>query len=516
MKRGKILALLLMVVLTLTLGLTAVSCSKAADDAATFKVTFKNGDSVLKTDDVVSGKLATTYTPEVEGKNFISWHSSPSLTHKFDFTKPITADISVFGKFSTKSDVMDDRDFYIVGAGTSKVLSTSDWGLNLGAEHKLVKATESNTYSLTLDIAKGDAFQFAISSTWMNKRGFGYLAETKLDGVPHFSASGGLGDVTDKGKNIDCVVSGNYTIELNTNPVDDFYDVDNPEYKEETKEVFNMSNVDTITWVRNGDMVEVPQVVTDYYIKGSGITNWENSNHPTVKMANTDGLYTLSVYLNKDEEFMFRTTNTIGVNVGEGTVYVNHTNIAATDAASLALVTGLVNKNMVANASGMYTFTIDTTKDDSPLRVAMATAEVAKADYYLKGTYGGGNWDQDFKEEFKFVETVAGSGVYEIKNVVLAEGEEFMISSYKVGSTETGKYDTPSWNGLGNFNSSYLATKLIKTGEDADGKPIFDKTFENFNATSTTNLNFNVNTAGTYDISYDSYSDLITITASKA
>ena len=71
---------------------------------------------------------------------------------------------------------------------------------------------DKNVYTYTLDLNKGDEFQFAINTDWHNQRGVGYLNETKLaDGTEAFSGSSTIGDNSNYRLNIKCEYSGNYT-----------------------------------------------------------------------------------------------------------------------------------------------------------------------------------------------------------------------------------------------------------------------------------------------------------------
>ena len=82
--------------------------------------------------------------------------------------------------------------------------------------------------------------------------------------------------MTSKGQNIQVLHSGNYTLTLKTYPHEDFYNTDDPSYSDDQKEVYNFGLFDRIEWVRNGDPVDPPTVVVDYYIKGANITGWQD------------------------------------------------------------------------------------------------------------------------------------------------------------------------------------------------------------------------------------------------
>ena len=324
MKKTKFF-LIFIVVLTLSL-LVGCAVDEPTVDDESFTVTYYDGETVLKTETVKKGERATEWTPEKEGYTFIDWYGEPSMTHKFDFNNAITANTAVFAGFS-KESAPDTREFFVVGSGTSPLLISSNWGKVITDEHKMAKADGKNEYTITLDLNAGDQFQFAINSAWENQRGFGYLDKLTLDdGTVVFSGAGTIGENSAKRNNIKVELSGNYTFTLTTNPADDTYESNHPSYTEEGKENFNINPYDKITWVRNGDSQSEVEVITDFYIKGAGITGWQDIYTPATKMTNANGVYTLTVYLKEGEEFLFTSTNTVDGTCSVGTDYLRASN----------------------------------------------------------------------------------------------------------------------------------------------------------------------------------------------
>ncbi|MDR1541785.1 MAG: hypothetical protein LBU32_28140 [Clostridiales bacterium] len=316
------------------------------------KVTFYDDTKVLKTVSVREGEAVETYIPEKSGFSFIAWYATPQRAREFDFSTPISADTEIFAGFSQHKD--DTREFYILGSGTSKLLLSSSWGAAIDDEHKLVKSDGKNEYSIALDLNEGDEFQFAVDSSWRNKRGFGYLSETKQsDGTEAFIGSGSIGDASAKGSNIKVGVSGNYTLTLTTYPGDDYYETTNVSYSESDKEVFNVGTYDRIDWVRNGDVQEQVDVVTDYYIKGAVITNWQDVYTQETKFVEEGGIYTLNVHLEEGDEFMFTSTNTTAGLATAGSAYIRYDGL---DEASRILFDNADSQNLIAKKTGDYTF----------------------------------------------------------------------------------------------------------------------------------------------------------------
>lgn len=365
-KRMMTLFLTMALASAFTMGGSSVFASDDSGEeaAASYTVTFydSDGETVLTTQEVAEGDFAEEYTPEKEGYSFTGWYATPTLSHDFDFESEITADTSVFAGFASYEE--DTRSFAIVGSGSSPLMLSSSWGNVINEEHILTKeeVEDANVYTITLDLYEGDEFQFAINSSWEDQRGFGYMETGYLDEVEYFSSSSGLGDSDSKKSNIKCVISGNYTFTLTTYPAEDLYDTESTTYTEETKENYNYSLYDTITWVYNGEVEgEGTESTTDYYIKGAIITGWEDVYTDDLKFTETDGIYTLTITLEEGDEFLFTTLVTSGDTSSVGNIYVRYTNIAEDDEESLALVSGSegMGSNMIINAAGTYTFTYD-------------------------------------------------------------------------------------------------------------------------------------------------------------
>ena len=471
------------------------ACSDDDSQPKEYTVTYYDGTTVLDTQKVKEGEKATKWIPEKTDYTFVDWYATPNFAHLFPFDEPISEDKSAFAQWSSAVQSEDTRTFYIVGSGTSPMLRASDWGHGTGDQHKMTKAEGKNEYTYTLDLNVGDKFQFEISGTgdWMNQRGVGYLDTLTLEnGTTVFSGSSTIGDNSSYRLDIKCEYAGNYTFTLTTHPDDDTYETNHPAYTEANKEAFNINPLDKITWVRNGEVSEEVDVITDYYIKGAQITNWKDMYNPSTKMTNKDGVFTLEVYLKENDEFMFSSRNTIGAEVSTGTEYIYASSL---DEASKAYVSGEA-RNMTAKASGTYKFTY--TEAIKILTVSFDAEKVpAATDYYIDGTFAEGVADWSgycFNDQFKLTETTAGSGIYVINNVTLKADSQIIIQAFKAGATDRGEWETEGYNGLGSYNYTYLYN-----GGTA------------FEAVGNGNNNIKVLTAGAYDITFNSYAKIITI-----
>lgn len=370
--KKKVLSLMLAVAMSFALaacgGGESTGGGSAAEEAqtGTFKVTFydSDGTTVLSEEEVAEGATATEFVPEKENMIFMGWFATPSLGHAFDFSQPVTADTEVFAGFMEEME--DTRSWAILGSGKSPLLSVSSWGGVINKEHYLTKTEGENVYTITLDLCEGDEFQFAIDSSWHNQRGGGYLETTDADGVTCFSVSGGLSDNTGK-SNIKCVREGNYTFTLATYPGADVYDTTDANYTDDTKESYNSNPYDMITFVYNGEMqAELAETTVTYYIKGAVITGWQDDYDEKYAFTEENGVHTLVIDLEEDDEFLMTTLVTAADgSTSVGNEYVRYSNIA--DEASLAFVDGTESYNIIAKQTGTYTFTY--TPDTAELTV---------------------------------------------------------------------------------------------------------------------------------------------------
>lgn len=325
-------------------------------------VTFYDSDATTVLDEVQveDGAVVEEFIPEKEGYVFSGWFATPQMSHKFDFSKAITEDLSLFAGFV--SYVEDTRSFAILGSGSSPVLMESNWGKVIGEAQTMKKeeVTGANVYSITVDLMEGDEFQFAVDSSWSDQRGYGYLAAIEQDGVEYFENAGGLGENAVKKANIKVKVAGNYTFSLTTYPGEDTYDTEDAYYTEEGKENFNYNAYDTITWTYNGESEsDGVEYQTDYYIKGAIVTDWQDVYTEEMKFVEENGVYTLTIDLTEGDEFLFTTLLSSGDTQSIGNEYVRFVNIAEDDSESLSYVSGTESANMLAKASGTYTFTYD-------------------------------------------------------------------------------------------------------------------------------------------------------------
>lgn len=474
--------------LVLVLGMAAfAACKPDEPETPVFTVTYYDGTTVLKTEEVEEGSHATDWEPEAkEGMEFSDWYVDAGLNRVFDFEgEAITADRNLYaGYVAVGTD--DTRTWAIVGSGQGDILSSSAWGTVITDVHALEKTEGENEFTITLDLYEDDQFQFATDTSWMDQRGFGYipLADRTMtvDGeeVTPFSGGGGIGETADKQSNITVEYPGNYTFTLTTYPDEDYYD-DNV-----NNGLVSISNFDTITYEYNGPAAELSSTVTEFYIKGQDITQWGDMYNPATQMTRVGSTYTLTVYLKAGDQVMFTSLN-VDRETGESTVGTTYINVTNLDEESASLFTAAGN-NMTVNTSGEYTFTYDA--DSKTLSAALdEDATLVQADYYLDGSFGGLSWNQSFYDpDYKFA--AAGNDVYTLDGIELAAGDEIVIQSFTQGATEESGEKLTAYN----FRY-YRGTDGAFEAADADNN----------------NYNIAVVTAGTYNIEFDAYAKIITI-----
>lgn len=448
-----------------------------------------------------TGGVPTNYAYTPSEGEFVGWYLTPTFSRIYDFKTALTEDTTLFGAVSIYEE--DTRVFYLAGAGTSPVLSTSSWGDNPTDAHKLTKEANKNVFTITADFYANDQFQitsFKETETdpyaWDWQYGVGYIINaSELTDI--VEGAGGIA-ASNRKSNIKILQDGNYTVTLKTYP--DHIDPEDTEH---------INNLDNITIKRNGDPVEEkPETTYAYYIKGKNITNWQSQLNATTRFADQqNGTYKLTIYLDAGEQFMFHTVATkADGSTSDANIYINYTNL---DTAAQALFAKPENGNdILTKDAGEYTF-IYTPGADNTAGTVTATVDKTKTllvhDYYLNGTMAssdGLSWspstvhDNDIlKDTYKFTVNSADARLYELKGVKMVANAEFAIAAFIAGSTTVGD----GWsNKAADYNYTYSDTNNSA------------EVWEAANAVGG-NYNFKCKVAGTYDISYNVYSHIITI-----
>ena len=219
---------------------TAVSgCGKAEPVEVT--ITFMNEDAEVGSITTTAGAVVEGYESyeTIDGYEFLGWFEAPTyveISQKDLTVDTFEEDTVLYGYFKPMEAAEDTRNWYIVGAGTSKVLADGNWaGVNDDAVKEAAQMTLTgaarNEFAITLDLYAGDQFQLIPDWSWDGQLGYGYF--TEIDAA-QMENGGGLSG-SDSTSNVNVLMDGNYTITLTTNPD-------------------NMKQT-TISVVRNGDVV---------------------------------------------------------------------------------------------------------------------------------------------------------------------------------------------------------------------------------------------------------------------
>lgn len=345
-KMKKILSVVLTVIMS-----AMMLCACGEDEAADITVTFMNGEAELGKVTAKAGEVLTDYAQfeTVENAEFLGWYETPTFLEsslKDLSTATFEADTVLYGSFKNTNVAEDTRLWYVVGAGTSPVLSASNWAGSVDdsvkADCQLVATgNATNEFAITLDMYAGDQFQVIHDWGWDGQKGFG--AFTTIDET-QMENGGGLGGSAATA-NVNVLMDGNYTITLTTDP-------DN-------------AAQDTLTIVRNGDasadaadieVEEEPAYVvnenTSIVVKGSWVSDWsENKDLERVDGTNT---FKITMDLDAGIELYFMVWDS-GEDTGLG---MNGSNVA--DDGSRALLEDAYNVKVLD--AGTYTFTVDADK----------------------------------------------------------------------------------------------------------------------------------------------------------
>ncbi len=483
MKKGKILLSFGLVLGTLGLFLTLAACGPKEEDKPvdeTVTVTYKNGDTVLKEDSVKKGVTITAWDPKsTVSDEFFGWFAEPTLTHEFDFTKAVSENTTIFGSFVGYQK--DERKWAIAGSGTSSILASSNWGKVYKPEHYMTNAstTTKNIFKMTVNLFAGDQFQFTDpvitedSVSWGHQRGAKYIAEPTKNDVEYFSVGGSLGG-DNSTANITVVKDGKYEFVLTTYPKGDFQ-------KDGTTNLYdNRSYYDKITYTWLGECEEVrAEVETIFYMKGALITGWGDYVNDFTALKNDNGKATLAnVYLVKEDEFMFASKNkdVATGTLSDGNSYIRGANLTE---ASKALVTGTANMKVVED--GYYTFVYDIEKEELSVTKVEYTPKAGA--YYIDGSFI--EWQGVNDDKYLLTQDAENPHLYTFGKITLAENDEIGIQYYN--------------KALNQYNGFFSAKNMVSNA--------------NFDLTSGANAKAKV--AGTYTVTFNSYSHLLTLTPAE-
>ncbi len=406
MKKKLFFIVALMLILTLCL----TACQPKAK---TYKLTLydSDGQTVLQTIEVEEGKAPTKpVAPTKDGYEFVGWFITPTNKTEYDFTKALTEDANAYARWKT-AGYEDNRDWVIVG-------DFNGWAAAEGY-HLTKKSGAGNLFEITLDIQADQQFKFTVLrddgildyNDKENGADVSFIHVVNPD--ENFEGKGGIGDTP---KNISCLIAGNYTFTLTSDP--------------------DRAN-NSVSFVRNGDVSQVaPEIViATYIIKGSKITGWADKTDAEYQMTKgADGKFSLEIELYANDEFMF-----VGYEQKDGaltstTKYIK-SDVLSADSCEQIIANG---DNMKTTADGTYTFVYDA--EAKSLKVSysaehnLPSLERPTTWFILgNGAQAGSvlkeaNWGLTNEERQKLSLKAGSENVYEI-TLDLFEGDEWQICS---------------------------------------------------------------------------------------
>lgn len=318
--------------------------------------------------------------------------------------------------------------WYVSGSGITEPLKSSAFGNNLTDAQKLEKI-DNYTYEITLDLARGDLFQIVMNSSYGGQHGFADIVEPVKDGETYFALAG-------DGNNARVEVSGNYTLTLN---LDDETPLG-----------------DTVTWVRNGDIVQELPVAYDVFMKtqpDEGSTWIISERHSTGTDGMAEGVVEFRAYFTAEKQFCFIyyepgvPDDEVGSYFNPG-MLVTGAMIGSDGAYNDNF--GIFENNFVCEVAGFYIMRIDFNGGEVKVDFVGYQETMPEFEAVIKGPAYDGTWDNSdrFASENGRVEMI----------LELSEGE--------FGFTLYGESMDPQYGDYVGFNF---------IGENGDANSLFEQ-----------------------------------------
>ena len=179
MKTKKWLSLFMAVAMAISMTAVFAACNGGGDKIT---VTWYDGRSELRTEEIDKGSKATEWTPTKTGFEFKGWFEEASLTTAFDFDKALEEDTDIYAKWLSTEFVADTNEYYLVGSGSGS-MSASNWATEYKPELQLTKdetADKANIYTIEVTLYAGDELQIVHSPMtnndfWDGQMGIGYF-----------------------------------------------------------------------------------------------------------------------------------------------------------------------------------------------------------------------------------------------------------------------------------------------------------------------------------------------------
>ena len=304
----------------------------------------------LKPSSNIVAKKSGTYS-------FVYDRNTDKLTIKYD---------SAFTQGYTPADT-----WYISGSGITEPLKSSAFGNNLTDSQKLSKES-AYLFKITLDLARGDMFQIVMNGSYGGQHGYANIIDPVKDNITYFAPAG-------DGSNARVEVSGNYTLTLNL-------DKDTP---------LN----DTITWVRNGDIIQTLPVAYDVFMKtqpDEGSTWIISERHSTGADGMKEGIVEFRAFFLAGKQFCFIyyepgvKAEEVGSHFNPGMLISGA--MIGTDGAYNDNF-GIFENNFVCNVQGFYVMRIDFNGGEVKVDFVGYQETMPEFEAVIKGPANDGTWN---------------------------------------------------------------------------------------------------------------------------
>ena len=331
--------------------------------------------------------------------------------------------------------------WYVSGSGITEPLKSSQFGNNLTDAQKLEKV-DAFTYKITLDLARGDLFQIVMNSSYGGQHGFADIVEPVKDGETYFALAG-------DGNNARVEVSGNYTLTLN---LDDETPLG-----------------DTVTWVRNGDIVQELPVAYDVFMKtqpDEGSTWIISERHSTGTDGMAEGVVEFRAYFTAEKQFCFIyyepgvPDDEVGSYFNPG-MLVTGAMIGSDGAYNDNF--GIFENNFVCEVAGFYIMRIDFNGGEVKVDFVGYQETMPEFEAIIKGNALEVGWDGS--------ERVQSSGAKVEMIVEFIQTGEETLSDGQFGFAWWDDSTTTSignWIGVANIGTSGDANSLFVSDQDSN------------------------------------------------
>lgn len=227
-------------------------------------------------------------------------------------------------------------------------------------------------FKITLDLARGDLFQIVMNGSYGGQHGYANIIDPVKDNISYFALAG-------DGNNARVEVSGNYTLTLNL-------DKDTP---------LN----DTITWVRNGDIIQTLPVAYDVFMKtqpDEGSTWIISERHSTGADGMKEGIVEFRAFFLAGKQFCFIYYEP-GVKAEEVGSYFNPGMLISgammgTDGAYNDNF-GVFENNFVCNVQGFYVMRVDFNGGEIKVDFVGYQEAMPEFEAVIKGPANDGTWN---------------------------------------------------------------------------------------------------------------------------